>query len=637
MTFHHGKDTEPDPVVTQIRRLLSGPSRPGQGFTMPGINYDALYRLARNIRAWISASAEDRPVCVATCDRAVMAATLLATLADGPAVILPPDLSVGALRKLQDQTGFSAVIGDADTVFPEGVKAVAVSFLSEEVENLSGTKDPDPDRVWVHLSGEQHNTDDVLLYSRTARQLFTETLELISRYAITSSDRIVSTLKPTHACGFLFSVLLPLVAAARVVGGHADTADTLKSAFHTASPTLLVTLPDHYPLLDAAWPENYRFRTGFSAITPLSSALHLAGSFAKDAGLAEVYTTAGTGSIAARHRKDGETEFTSFSWVKWRVAGGTLEVRSPLISPETAVYPNGWLTMDGKVSAAGDHGFMIAGIKTEEKPPAVCADGAGSNGTGSGEDIAAFTGRIQPMVCRNVVMADLFGEPGSKSLLDRLADHVGRPLTADAAVLRRLCRETNWQPPFTVVIHEIAGIRRVISGACPDSFGVSIHLTGSGITGMLCNLETGDILAEATGVVEDEKDPEVLARKVDAVMHRCANIAGISVDAIDDLVVCGESLAVRLFSGTLMPGRPALPLTLSFPFFRAGDVGLSCDRSTLISIFPCTCESRKRRVDMLMDREKRRHPMEPSAAQPVAPSAVTGDEYLSSPFPDLLR
>ena len=72
----------PDTVSLMMTRLLSGPSRPGQAFTMPGTTYGELYLMARRLRACLD-DGDDTPVCLGTDDRAVMAAALLASLARG--------------------------------------------------------------------------------------------------------------------------------------------------------------------------------------------------------------------------------------------------------------------------------------------------------------------------------------------------------------------------------------------------------------------------------------------------------------------------------------------------------------------------------------------------------------------------
>ena len=48
-----------DTISQMIERLLSGPARPGQAFTMPGTNYDGLYRMARRIKAFMDSTTDD--------------------------------------------------------------------------------------------------------------------------------------------------------------------------------------------------------------------------------------------------------------------------------------------------------------------------------------------------------------------------------------------------------------------------------------------------------------------------------------------------------------------------------------------------------------------------------------------------
>ncbi|WP_157068042.1 hypothetical protein [Desulfosarcina cetonica] len=60
-----------DPISVLISRLLAGPARPGQAFTLPGMTYGALYDMARRFKACFDTVGENRlPVCIATEDRA---------------------------------------------------------------------------------------------------------------------------------------------------------------------------------------------------------------------------------------------------------------------------------------------------------------------------------------------------------------------------------------------------------------------------------------------------------------------------------------------------------------------------------------------------------------------------------------
>jgi uncharacterized 2Fe-2S/4Fe-4S cluster protein (DUF4445 family) len=365
-------DETQEPVAMVIERLLSGPARPGQAFTMPGCNYDGLYRMARRIRAFFDNHTNDNaPVCLGADDRAVMAAALLASLAGGPQLLIPPSLSPEALLELQECTGFTVLIGNPGAGSPTGATAVDPEALTEEVETLASGDEPDPDRPWIQLftggSGVAPHQ-----YTKTPRSLLGEVDALINRFEVGSGDRFLSTVTTLSGYGLIFSLLVPLAASARVAAATPVVPEAIRRQAVDMSPTLLVSVPDHLRALKDAPLDKGALRLAFSSADALAHADGTAFSGAAGVALVEVYGSTETGGIATRCREKGEDGFKPYPCIQWRVAGSSLDIRSPFLSRELPVRSSGWFTAADRVKAHGSDGFVVTG-------PAETAIEAGAN------------------------------------------------------------------------------------------------------------------------------------------------------------------------------------------------------------------------------------------------------------------
>lgn len=352
---------EKETVAPMIDRLLSGPARPGQAFTMPGCTYDGVYRMARRIKAVFDSDRNDTaPVCLCSDDRAVMAAALLASLAGGPELLMPHTLSETALSELHQLTGFTRVIGTPGDLLPEGVTIVDVETLVDEVEALASDEAPDPDRPWIHLF-TGGSTGAPRLWSKTPGNLLGEVDYLVTRFKIGSSDRILATVPAFHIYGLIYSLLLPLAASARVVAAAPSFPEEIKQQMAGTSPTIFVSVPVHYRALKDRPPDKGAMRLAFSSAGPLAEADGTAFFSATDVDLVEVYGSTETGGIATRCRARGEQGLTPYGCIRWRVAGESLDIRSSFLSRELPVRDSGWFTVADRVKAHGSEGFVLTG------------------------------------------------------------------------------------------------------------------------------------------------------------------------------------------------------------------------------------------------------------------------------------
>jgi len=354
-------NAEKDTIALMIERLLSGPARPGQTFSMPGCNYDSLYRTARRIKAYFDSDRNDNaPVCLCSEDRSVMAAAILASLAGGPELLLPHALSATALLELHQSIGFTRAIAISGDLLPAGVTVIDAPALVDEVETLASEENPDPDRNWLHLftggsTGAPH------LWSKTPRNLLGEVDYIVKRYEISSSDRILASVPALHIYGLLYSLLVPLAASARVAAETPSFPEEIKQQMATTSPTIFVSVPVHYRALRKNPPDKGAMRLAFSSAGPLAEADGTAFSQATGVDLLEIYGSTETGGIATRCRSKGEVGFTPYRCIQWRVAGDRLDVRSAFLSQELPVRSSGWFTVADRVKAHGNDGFLVTG------------------------------------------------------------------------------------------------------------------------------------------------------------------------------------------------------------------------------------------------------------------------------------
>ena len=350
-----------DPVVMRMQRLLSGPDRPGQAFTMPGTNYDGLYRMARRIRAALTSGGDDKaPVCMGTDDRSVLAAALLATLADGPNLLIPDDFSANTVAELQRRTGFTRIIARPPAPLPTTITVIEPQQLDDEAEALAPDEAPNADRPWVVLL-TGGSTGTPRLWSKTPRNLLGEVDYLVNRYEINNSDRILASVTALHIYGLLFSLLVPLVASARVVAKTPSVPEAIKGQMAATSPTIYVSMSVHYRALREHPPEKGALRLAFSSAGPLAEADGAAFSKATGVDLVEVYGSAETGGIATRCRSKNETGFTPYRSIQWRVTGDRLDVQSAFLSRELPVRSSGWFTLADRVKAHGSESFLVTG------------------------------------------------------------------------------------------------------------------------------------------------------------------------------------------------------------------------------------------------------------------------------------
>ncbi|MGA6925025.1 MAG: ASKHA domain-containing protein [Desulfosarcina sp.] len=619
-------DQPQDKTIAMIRRLLSGPSRPGQAFTIPGCNYDALYRTARRINAFFDGTGQDGPpVCLCCEDRAVIAAALLASLASGTQLLLPQSLSKASLLELHRLTGFTQAIGKKTDFLPADVTLVEMDTLTEEVESWICEAETDPERPWIHLSTDGTSAAQRLRF-QTPRNLLGEVDDLINRYAIGSNDRFLATVPALHGYGLLYSLLVPLAASARVAAATPAVPEEIRQLAADISPTIFVGMPAHYRALKAHPLGKGALRLAFSA-----------GSLEEADGPA---FSEATGVHVVDLEKRGVDPCVKFEPTGLKVP----------LDPEKSIQALGG---DHGIDIRADCGGMgVCGkcrILTDPKEnftpltiaerdgltPEQIADGsrlacqthAVATATVSIPDTLAESTEargktridgsypVDPMVRRLTAEGR---SPGLKtdnlpeSLVDWLATQVGQPVAppTDAASLRRLAAYRGSLNAFTLVVHEKTGIRRILDGRQTFSLGLAVDLGTTSVAGYLCNLKTGKLLAADACVNPQRRFGEdvisrishanqkkshmeglqrLAAEAINFIMTRCLERIGAASEDIDEVAVCGNTTMQQILAGFHPYGLgvfPYFPLTLTPPVFNAGELGLATDPAVPVVLMP---------------------------------------------------
>jgi acyl-coenzyme A synthetase/AMP-(fatty) acid ligase len=324
--------------------VLGGPPR-----------HDVLARALALRDALLCAGPAHEPVCLAADERSVVALALLASLAGGPPLVVPHDGTPEALRAACETVPFARAIGGVASALPRGVRGVRVPAMGARgVFRLA--RGLDLPFLHLHTGG---STGRPRAWAKTPRNLLAEAVLHSRRHGFGPADRIVATVSPRHIYGMLFSVVVPLVSGAAVLGPTPFFPAAIGATLARERATVLVTVPAHARALGrASW--RGAVRLALSSTAPLAA--EDAARFAERAriGIEEVFGSTETGGIATRRRVSGKESWTVLEGVRWGASRGRLRVASPFLSPELPRDRNGFFaTADRVTRAAG--GFVLLG------------------------------------------------------------------------------------------------------------------------------------------------------------------------------------------------------------------------------------------------------------------------------------
>ena len=285
------------------------------------------------------------PLAVACQDRVRVAGAVLAAMAGGNELLFPHADSRAVLETLRDDHQVRFVLSG------EGPESLPAGFVELPLEDAAaggmgvGSRPRGLEERFARLF-TGGSTGRPRIWDKTVRNLLGEAAFLAERFRIGPGDVILASVPLQHIYGLLFTVLLPLVSGASVVEETPSFQGEVERAAKGYGATVFVGAPPHYRALRGYPLAGHKLRLAFSSGGFLPG--EDAGRFSEGTGIpvTEVYGSTETGGVASRCRAAGESFWTPFSCVRWRVADGRLCVRSPFVSPG--------LDKD-------EHGFFVTG------------------------------------------------------------------------------------------------------------------------------------------------------------------------------------------------------------------------------------------------------------------------------------
>jgi acyl-coenzyme A synthetase/AMP-(fatty) acid ligase len=171
----------------------------------------------------------------------------------------------------------------------------------------------------------------------------------------------VATVPPYHIYGLLFSILVPLVAHARVMPDIYTFPQEIISTINKHKASVLVSVPIHYRALKVDNLSTPSLKVAFSSSGVLNrpDGLH----FLKKTGLGitEIYGSTETGGIAARNISEHTDSWKAFDIVGWKLAGSRLFVKSDFASPEMQRDADGFCLTGDEAREDQDNRFILLG------------------------------------------------------------------------------------------------------------------------------------------------------------------------------------------------------------------------------------------------------------------------------------
>jgi acyl-CoA synthetase (AMP-forming)/AMP-acid ligase II len=459
--FFSRSETE---LKERIARMLGGPVQGKKAFVISQVNFADLYAMAAHLRRYFQECVAEPLVCLCTEDKAVVAAAMLASLAGGPALVMPHSFAPQVLAEVRELTGFRHAVVDGPRSVPDGVRTIAPRSGEAVWPPADELSPKGVETEWVRLF-TGGSTGAPKMWTKTVRNLLAETIAIIEHYAVTDADRLVATVSPCHIYGLLYAILTPLLADAAVAAPTPSFPVEIEEVVNQSRATVLISVPAHYRALNGHPFAPRGLRLAFSSAGMLAAEDAGAFSGQTGVGIAEIYGSTETGGIAARVRANGETDFKPYDTVDVRIEGERFKVRSDYLSPGLADPGDGYFTMgdrvvpteggrfallgrvDGVVKVGGQRVDLEAVCQTIKAYPGVRDALVLSLPVGRGREnqiVAVVEGNLDAAALNRSLLDDLepYARPRSIKVVAKM------PLTA-AGKYDRHAIEKLWGTPFT--------------------------------------------------------------------------------------------------------------------------------------------------------------------------------------------
>lgn len=326
-------------------------------FTYHGYTYGEIFELAAGLKKTLTRRGTEKSVCLCTENKAVIAASVLASLSGACKLILPHSFSSHALVEMYDAVGFDSAIAD----HPEemhGVEIITPSKGNPGDLNPENMRNPDEPFLRLFTGG---STGKPKVWSKSPRNLLSEAIYLRDKFGLSAKDLFISTVPPYHIYGLLFSILTPFLAHARVLPEIYTFPQEIISIINRHKATVLVSVPIHYRSLkvDNLSVPSIKIAFSSSGVLNRSDATY----FLKKTGLGitEIYGSTETGGIASRSVSENTETWKPADVVSWRLSGKRLAVRSDFVSSEMEKDAEGFCITGDEVQPDKQDRFLLLG------------------------------------------------------------------------------------------------------------------------------------------------------------------------------------------------------------------------------------------------------------------------------------
>lgn len=335
-------------------KIFSFPRDPDHEYIYKGSTYREVYSMASGIIESLShgkSRQKNEIICLCTDNRALIAAALIASFYKDICFALPYSFDADVIKEMNNSLKFSKIIIDQPVEAPQGMEILIPGKSDNRLKQL---RDPDSLCLKLFTGG---STGKPRVWSKTIRNLISESIYLSGKFNVAEGDLIVATVPPRHIYGLLFSVLLPYVSNAGVLPGISTFPGEIASAIQNNPVTVFVSVPMHYKVLKDIPAGSLRLAFSSAGVLNKTDGER----FYADTGIpvVEIYGSTETGGIATR--STGEECFTPFSGINWDIADGRIRVKSDFLSPELPRDSNGFFTTGDRADYYQRHGFILQG------------------------------------------------------------------------------------------------------------------------------------------------------------------------------------------------------------------------------------------------------------------------------------
>lgn len=333
------------------------PCAPEMPFSTDGIIRGQIFDLAWSLRkaVWNNPDKETW-VCLATDNRCIVSAAILAAASVKGGVVLPHSLSESTILSACEVGNVDIVICDAAHPILCGTRRIQAVALSERSTDAPPPcMDLDSPFVRIHTGG---TTGKSRQWPKNPGNLFGEGQYLVDRYNMTTLDTFIPTVPSFHIYGLLLSVVAPLLCCGRVVPESLYFPADIVAASHRQKSNILVSSPAHLgALVSTSGLADIRITFSSAGLLPEKTSLEF--SLKHEAPVHEIYGSTETGGIASRCRIAGENLWTPFPTVELTPSTTALAVRSPWVSGSTTRAPAS--VEIGDIVEFQDRGFKLIG------------------------------------------------------------------------------------------------------------------------------------------------------------------------------------------------------------------------------------------------------------------------------------